>query len=75
MQAVAAAGGIPLGLPNNLELVHHCSELIDGLLITGGAFDVDPKLFGDDALSPFTTTKKERNINHMFRQNLNQKLA
>ena len=76
MQAVAAAGGIPLGLPNNLELVHHCSELIDGLLITGGAFDIDPKLFGDDALSPFTTTKKERTDFELSitRQCLNRKL-
>ena len=60
MYAAAVAGGIPVGLPNNLELVNHYSELIDGLLITGGAFDVDPKLFGDDTRSPFTTTKKER---------------
>ena len=44
--AVSAAGGLPLLLPH--ETVHARAYLdrIDGLLVTGGDFDVDPALFG-----------------------------
>lgn len=45
--AVAAAGGLPLPLPHEPDLAPHYLDLIDGLLVTGGAFDVDPGLFGD----------------------------
>ena len=39
--AVSFAGGIPLPLPHEPELVEKYLDLIDGLVITGGAFDVD----------------------------------
>lgn len=45
--AVAAAGGVPLPLPHEPDLVGRYLDLIDGLIVTGGAFDVDPALFGD----------------------------
>ena len=38
-RAVAAAGGLPLLLPHEPELVEHYVELCDGLILTGG---VDP---------------------------------
>ena len=60
MHAVALAGGVPVGLPNNAKLAPDYTNLLDGLLITGGAFDVDPKLFGDTKLSPFTSLKAKR---------------
>jgi len=44
--AVADAGGLPLPLPHNPELAAAYLDRIDGLVITGGAFDVDPALFG-----------------------------
>src|SRR3954463_11746949 len=44
--AVREAGGVPLILPHESTLVEHYSNLIDGLLVSGGAFDVDPALFG-----------------------------
>ncbi|HLO75520.1 MAG TPA: gamma-glutamyl-gamma-aminobutyrate hydrolase family protein [Magnetospirillum sp.] len=44
--AVAAAGGLPLTLPHQPELAEAYLDRIDGLVITGGAFDVDPALFG-----------------------------
>ncbi|GEO82814.1 gamma-glutamyl-gamma-aminobutyrate hydrolase family protein [Pararhodospirillum oryzae] len=43
---VTAAGGLALILPHEQETVPEVLDLIDGLLITGGAFDVDPALFG-----------------------------
>ncbi|MBF0305712.1 MAG: gamma-glutamyl-gamma-aminobutyrate hydrolase family protein [Alphaproteobacteria bacterium] len=45
-EAVVAAGGVPILLPHEPELAAGYLDLIDGLLITGGAFDVDPALFG-----------------------------
>jgi putative glutamine amidotransferase len=44
--AVAAAGGLPLPLPHEPELADEYLARIDGLVVTGGAFDVDPALFG-----------------------------
>ena len=44
--AIAAAGGLPVALPHEPELAGHYLALIDGLVVTGGAFDVDPSLYG-----------------------------
>ncbi len=45
--AVAAAGGLPLALPHHAELAADTLDAIDALIVTGGAFDVDPALYGD----------------------------
>lgn len=44
--AVAAAGGLPLLLPHHPDLAEHYLDQLHGLIVTGGAFDVDPSLFG-----------------------------
>lgn len=44
--AVAEAGGLPMALPHEPELAEAYLARIDGLVVTGGAFDVDPALFG-----------------------------
>jgi len=44
--AVAAAGGLPIALPHEPALAEEYLDHIDGLLVTGGAFDVDPALYG-----------------------------
>src|SRR3546814_3687377 len=44
--AVVAAGGLPVLLPHEPERAEAYLERIDALLVTGGAFDVDPALFG-----------------------------
>src|SRR5690349_2087172 len=46
MEAIAAAGGLPIGLPHHAALAGDFLEQIDALVITGGAFDVDPALYG-----------------------------
>lgn len=43
---VTAAGGVPVALPHGLESVAPYLDLMDGLIVTGGDFDVDPALFG-----------------------------
>ncbi len=57
--AVAAAGGLPLALPHEVELAALYLDGIDGLVVTGGAFDVDPALYGA-AERHGTVTLKER---------------
>lgn len=58
--AVAAAGGLPVPLPHLPELADAYLSTIDGLVITGGAFDVDPALFGDDSRHETVVTKDRR---------------
>ena len=51
-EAVAEAGGLSVLLPHEPERAGDYLALLDGLIVTGGAFDVDPALFG-------ATTKHE----------------
>jgi len=44
--ALAEAGGLPLALPHEVDLVEDYLARLDGLVITGGAFDIDPALYG-----------------------------
>ncbi|CAA7615365.1 Glutamine amidotransferase [Candidatus Terasakiella magnetica] len=45
-ESVVKAGGVPVLLPHEPALAAAYLDLIDGLIVTGGAFDVDPALFG-----------------------------
>ncbi len=58
--AVRAAGGLPLVLPHEPSLVAQYAELLDGLLVSGGAFDVDPALFGEGERHPTVVLKEGR---------------
>jgi putative glutamine amidotransferase len=51
--AVHAAGGLPIILPFNCELVADMFELVDGIIVSGGS-DLDPALFGDTDIHPQT---------------------
>jgi putative glutamine amidotransferase len=58
--AVVAAGGLPVLLPHEPERAADYLGLIQGLVVTGGAFDVDPALFGATAKHASVTTKDRR---------------
>ena len=58
--AIARAGGLPLALPHETALAEDYLDLIDGLVVTGGAFDVDPALFGADSRHAAVTLKPGR---------------
>ncbi len=58
--AVVAAGGLPLLLPHQPDLAETYVAGLDGLIVTGGAFDVDPALYGAAARHPTVTTKDRR---------------
>ncbi len=57
---VTASGGLPLGLPHEPDHVDKYLEKLDGLIVTGGAFDVDPVLFGADTRHDTVVTKDRR---------------
>lgn len=44
--AIINAGGIPFLLPHHNECIHDFIKVIDGLMITGGGFDVPPSYYG-----------------------------
>ncbi len=58
--AIADAGGTPLPLPHEVGLVSDYLDRINGLVITGGAFDVDPALFGAATRHATVTLKSRR---------------
>lgn len=58
--AVLAAGGLPMLLPHEPDQAGDYLERIDGLVVTGGAFDVDPALFGAGARHATVRTKDRR---------------
>ena len=57
---ITAVGGLPVGLPHEPELAEAYLDRLDGLLVTGGAFDVDPALFGAAATHETVTLKQRR---------------
>jgi putative glutamine amidotransferase len=58
--SIIAAGGLPVALPHHPELAEDYLDRLDGLLVTGGAFDVDPALWGGGAPHPKVTLKPGR---------------
>lgn len=60
VDSIAAAGGLPLLLPHQPELAEDYLDRIDGVLLTGGAFDVDPALFGAATRHPTVVVKQRR---------------
>ena len=47
VDAVLAAGGLPVLLPHDPAVAGAYLALLDGLVVTGGAFDVPPELYGE----------------------------
>ncbi|HTR16805.1 MAG TPA: gamma-glutamyl-gamma-aminobutyrate hydrolase family protein [Acetobacteraceae bacterium] len=58
--AIAGAGGLPIALPHHPALAEAMLDRIDALVVTGGAFDVDPALYGEDGRHATVTLKEDR---------------
>ena len=58
--AVARAGGLPVLLPHGQDDVAEYLRMIDGLIVSGGNFDVDPALFGATSRHASVRTKQAR---------------
>ncbi len=59
-EALEAAGGLPVALPHDVGLAPHFLDRIDALVVTGGAFDVDPGLYGEGERHATVTLKEGR---------------
>jgi len=59
-RVVVKAGGLPVFLPHEAALADEFLDEIDGVIVTGGAFDVDPALYGDGTRHASVTLKEGR---------------
>jgi putative glutamine amidotransferase len=59
-RAVVNAGGVPVLLPFQPERIGDYLDLLDGLIVSGGAFDIDPALFGASDRHATVATKDAR---------------
>ena len=57
---VSDSGGMPVGVPCALDLAESYASNLDGLIVTGGAFDLDPKLYGASDTHNSVVTKDDR---------------
>jgi putative glutamine amidotransferase len=60
VEAVVAAGGLPLLLPHEPALAAEYLGHLDALVVTGGAFDVPPELYGEARRHACGPTRPER---------------
>ncbi|MBO0332237.1 gamma-glutamyl-gamma-aminobutyrate hydrolase family protein [Sneathiella sp. CAU 1612] len=66
---VVASGGLPLALPHEPDHVEDYVKKLDGLVVTGGAFDVDPSMFGATTRHDTVITKDRRTL---FEKNITE---
>ena len=57
---IAKVGGIPVALPHESKLIDAYLNLIDGMVITGGNFDVDPAIYGEEISHGSVVLKPDR---------------
>ena len=60
IEAVEAHGGLAVALPHGHVLAEDYLDRLDGLIVTGGAFDVDPALYGDTETHETVELKADR---------------
>ena len=62
ISAVKKAGGIPIILPysSDRKLVESLAERIDGILITGGNFDINPAFYEEDPINEIGELNNKR---------------
>ncbi|MDE3016138.1 MAG: gamma-glutamyl-gamma-aminobutyrate hydrolase family protein, partial [Pseudomonadota bacterium] len=58
--AVSRFGALPLPLPHEVGQVDDYLSIINGLIVTGGAFDVSPELYGESSRHEKVSTKDRR---------------
>ncbi len=46
LHSIEKYGGIPFPLFHSIKNLREISNFLDGILITGGNFDIDPKIYG-----------------------------
>ena len=59
-QIVVKTGGMPIFLPHESAMAQEYVDKIDGLIITGGAFDVNPSLYCNEEVHETVIIKENR---------------
>ncbi len=61
-RAIQEAGGVPLILPisSSPTVLRQMADRLDGILVSGGNFDIHPRLYGEEAMAPLGEIKEER---------------
>lgn len=62
VNAIHAAGGVPIILPYEPSLARTYVEKIDGLVVTGGLFDIDPRRYGAQCRGSVNTKEDRTNF-------------
>jgi putative glutamine amidotransferase len=60
VSVIVKCGGMPIILPHEPSLIDGYLDIIDGLMVTGGNFDVDPSIYGDYASHETVNLKPKR---------------
>ena len=60
MDSIVQAGGLPVALSHHAGCAPDMLRRIDALVVTGGAFDIDPELYGDGERHPSVVLKDAR---------------
>ena len=58
--SIEESGGIGVGIPHNIKDIISLLHKIDGLVITGGNFDIDPNIFGESSVHKTVKLKENR---------------
>ena len=58
--SIEESGGIGVGIPHNIKDIISLLYKIDGLVITGGNFDIDPNKFGETIVHQTVQLKENR---------------
>ena len=58
--SIHQVGGLPIMIPHNTDLIGSYLDIVDGIIVTGGNFDHDPKMYGEDFQHPKTILNPER---------------
>jgi len=58
--SIEESGGIAVGVPHNIKNIKSLFEKIDGLVITGGNFDINPNIFGINKVHKTIKLKENR---------------
>jgi putative glutamine amidotransferase len=70
--AVTQCGGTPILLPYDASSIDTYVELLDGLMITGGDYDIAPEVYGQNQTDGLRVTKHQR---YLFERGLFETFA
>ena len=65
--AIQNAGGLPIIIPHSPSRtqIRHIMQRVDGLLISGGGFDIDPSYYGEQPITQLGKIKAQRTFTEM----------